>query len=114
LFLAAGVGTALLLARSAPHDQTVHYVLGDAAVGVEEMVVRWAGADGDWMRQVTYDYARGGAPRIVTHELRLADGDYTVEFEIAASPEAAHRVFRRRVNLSGGATSIDVAGGLSQ
>ena len=124
LLVGAAVVVALVLTRSWPRDQTVHYVLGDAAARVTDMDVRWAeeaaqAAKGDWTRQVTYHYAKGGAPRIVTHDLRLPDGGYTVEIEILSvegdSPsDAARRVIRRRLTLSGGATSIELAGALSR
>jgi hypothetical protein len=112
LFLAVGLMLALYLARSWPRDQTVHYVLGDAAPRVEEVDARWmAGASGsseDWTRQATFHYAAGKAPRIVTHEPRLPDGDYTVEIDIASASERS--TVRRHVTLSGGATSIELAG----
>jgi hypothetical protein len=44
----------------------------------------------------------------VTHEPRIADGDYVVEIEIL---KASHSIIRsqRRVSLAGGTTSIDVS-----
>jgi hypothetical protein len=112
LLLAAGLMLALFFARNWPREQTVHYVLGDAAPRVEEVDARWAPASqsstDDWTRQATFHYAAGKAPRIVTHEPRLPDGDYTVEIEIASSNERS--TVRRQVTLSGGATSIELAG----
>ena len=61
----------------------------------------------DWTREASFRYAPGQAPRIVTHEPRLPDGDYTVEIDIAASNERA--TLRRRVTLGGGSTSIDLS-----
>jgi hypothetical protein len=135
LFLAVGLLLALYLARSWPKDQTVHYVLGDAAPRVQEVDARWASSSSasdtdlrsgeagrqpeghtEWLRQVTFHYAAGKAPRIVTHEPRLPDGDYTVELEIAAtatqmgpSPTLARSTVRRHVTLGGGPLSIDLA-----
>jgi hypothetical protein len=119
LALAAGLLVALIFARQWPRDQTFHYVLGDSAPRVEELVARMApgmAADGDWTREATFRYEKGLAPRVVTHELRLADGDYTVEIEIVAASVSAEAraatksnvVVRKHVTLSGGATSIDV------
>lgn len=114
LVLGAGLLVAMLLARAWPKEQTVHYVLGGAAPRVAEVDARWAPgqlpADSeDWTREATFRYARGQAPRIVTHEPRLPDGDYTVEIEIA-SADAARSVVRRHVTLAGnGSTSIDLA-----
>src|SRR5215471_10282117 len=111
LLLGAALVVAMILARNWPKVQTVHYVLGEGAPRVEEVDARWAeGASSeDWTREATFRYAPGQAPRIVTHEPRLPDGDYTVEIEIA-SASAARNVVRRRVTLTGGgSTSIDLA-----
>ena len=110
LLLAAGLVVAMMLARHWPKDQTVHYVLGDGATRVAEVDARWAQgrASEDWTREATFRYAPGQAPRIVTHEPKLPDGDYTVEIEIASA--SARNVVRRNVTLSGnGSTSIDLA-----
>jgi hypothetical protein len=117
------VGGTLL--RHAPRDQVVHYVLGDSAVHVQEVDARWREmADGprksalndpgdhqtdDWTRTASFRYAPGKAPRVVTHEPRLPNGDYMVEIEIIG--EGRQSIVRREVTLSGGATSIDLATG---
>lgn len=111
LLLGAALVVAMLLARHWPKEQTVHYVLGDGATRVEEVDARWAQgrSSEDWTREATFRYAPGQAPRIVTYEPRLPDGDYTVEIEIA-SASAARNVVRRNVTLTGGgSTSIDLA-----
>jgi len=120
LLLASVLVVGLYFAPRLPKDQTVHYILGDAAPRVEELVARWApgvAADEDWTREASFRYAAGKAPRIVTHEPRLPDGDYTVEIEIVAANEAHQRndvVVRKRVTLSGGATSIELGGAVPQ
>jgi hypothetical protein len=114
-FLAVGLAIALLLGRTWPKEQTVHYVLGDAAPRVEEVDARWAegrtdrraAGNEDWVREATFRYAPGAAPRVVTHEPRMPDGEYTVELEIVASN--AKNVVTRRVRLEGGVTTIDLA-----
>ncbi|HEY8038867.1 MAG TPA: hypothetical protein VIF15_03705 [Polyangiaceae bacterium] len=111
-FLAVALAGAMFFARRWPRDQTVHYVLGDAALRVEEVDARWAPADApgtaeDWTREASFRYAPGKAPRVVTHEPRLPDGDYTVEIEIVAANE--RNLVRRRVSLGGGATQIELA-----
>jgi len=115
LLLGAALVVAMLLARQWPKEQTVHYVLGDGATRVEEVDARWApglsssATAEDWTREATFRYAPGQAPRIVTHEPRLPDGDYTVEIEIA-SASATRNIVRRHVTLAGGgSTSIDLA-----
>ncbi|MGH7298112.1 MAG: hypothetical protein ACRELB_24445 [Polyangiaceae bacterium] len=108
LVLAAVLSVALFLARRWPKDQTVHYVLGSAAPRVEELDARWAAGVGsdDWLREATFRFDPGKAPRVVTHEARLPDGDYTVEVEIKGDGGPA--VVRKKVTLSGGSTSIEL------
>jgi hypothetical protein len=108
----AALAVASILARDWPKDQTVHYVLGDAAPRVEQVDARWA-TDTDakhdtWTREATFHYGPGQAPRIVTHEPRLADGNYTVEIEIVAQNDQRSTV-TRHVVLGGGVTSIELA-----
>jgi hypothetical protein len=114
LVLVAALVVALVLGQKWPKDQTVHYVLGDAAPRVEEVDARWAEGGGArnessdaWSREATFRFERGLAPRIVTHQPRLPDGDYTVELEIMASN--ATNVVTRHVHLQGGVTSIDLS-----
>jgi hypothetical protein len=82
---------------------------------VEELRVRYgemnAGRD-DWQREVTFHYAAGRAPRIVSHEPRLVSGDYDVEIEAlrTAEPSEARTVtVTRHVTFDGHTTSIDVS-----
>jgi hypothetical protein len=119
-----------------PKDNVVHIVLGPAAGQVSELRVGYAPASKngpmaeDWTRGATFRFPGGSAPRIVTNEPRVADGDYVVEIEIVkasskerdasavvvdagasaldAATDAVIRVMRR-VTLQGGTTSIDVS-----
>jgi hypothetical protein len=105
--LLGGLGVARLWPKL-PRDQTIHYVLGDAAQRVEELEASWTGPESeDFAREVRFRYAKGAAPRVVTHEPRLRDGDYTVEIQIIA--DTRRTTVRRRVVLGGGSTSIDLA-----
>jgi hypothetical protein len=109
---AAAVGATLTpLVFRAPKTQVIRYELGDSAADVEEVTARWAerSAGDDWLREATFRYRRGQAPRVVTSEPRLADGDYTVEIETLSGDRRA--TVRRHVALAGGVTSIDVRGG---
>jgi hypothetical protein len=126
VLVTAALILAMFFARHWPKDQSVHYVLGDGAARRANKDARggagdFAAGDGkggeDWTREASFRYARGRAPRVVTHEPRLPDGDYTVEIEIVASgserDDTTGRnldlVTRRHVSLSGGVTSIDLA-----
>jgi hypothetical protein len=94
-----------------PKDQIVHLVLGSAAPLATEVVVRYRPeGETEWAREVTFEYAQGAAPRIVTHEARLPDGDYFVEIDVARG--SAHTVVERKVKL-GGTTSIELESALS-
>jgi hypothetical protein len=110
--LAGGLAAALPLAQRWPKEQTVHYVLGDAAPRVQELDARWVegtgGSEDDVSREATFRYAQGQAPRVVTHLPRLPDGDYTVEIDVVAGSERS--TVTRRIKLAGGATSIDLSG----
>ncbi len=111
ILVAAAVPLAVFLAGERwPKDQTVHYVLGGAAERVEEVDARWSedARGDDWTREVSFRYPAGRAPRVVTHEPRLPDGEYTVEIELVAA-DLEHSVVRRQVALRGGVTSIDVS-----
>ena len=111
LLLAAALAVVMVLGKRWPKEQTVHYILGDAAGRVQEVDARWA--DGvavsgdDWTREASFRYAPGQAPRVVTHEPKLPDGDYTVEIDITSASEK--NTVRKRVTLAGGSTSIELA-----
>jgi hypothetical protein len=114
--LAGALLAARPLAQRWPKEQTIHYVLGDAAGRVTELDARWAdgnarAASGDpadeaWARQATFHYDSGTAPRIVTHVPRLPDGDYTVEIDLVSAHERS--TVTRHVTLAGGSTSLDL------
>jgi hypothetical protein len=113
--LVAVAATYFTLSGRWPRDNVVHVVLGVAAPGVTQMRLRYAPAaknapiDEDWTREATFSFPDGSAPRVVTHEPRLADGDYVVEIEILKASHAIVNVRRPRVPLAGGTTSIDVS-----
>jgi uncharacterized protein (DUF2126 family) len=115
LLLLAALGSAYMLSRHWPTDQSVHIVLGDAAPRVLELRVRYAeltSAHDDWQREVSFHYAAGRAPRIVNHEPRLVSGDYDVEIEIertAEPPDARTVSVTRHVTFDGHTMSIDVS-----
>ena len=121
LLLVAAFAVYAMLKPSLPHDQIVHLVLGDPAPRVTELTVRYGAPRGsaeggrardvDWAREVTFSYlappAGAGAPRIVTHDPRLPDGNYLVEVEVATRNDRAF--FEREGTLGGGTASIDVS-----
>ena len=108
LLLALGALAFFVLGPKWPQDQSVRIVLGSRAPDVEELRVRYAerGAE-ELVREATFRYPKGGAPRIVSHEPRLPNGDYLVEIDLGF--EHGHAETRRMVTLGGGSTSIDVS-----
>jgi hypothetical protein len=114
IVVGAALAVYFILAPRWPKDQVIHIVLGDAAPRIEEVRVRYAsaaessaGQAEDWTREASFRYALNSAPRVLTHEPRLPDGDYVVEIDLV-SPSTPVTV-RRRVTLQGGTASIDVS-----
>jgi hypothetical protein len=64
-------------------------------------------------REATFRFPDGNAPRIVTHEPRLADGDYVVEIDILSRFASHSTTFERRVTFQGNTTSIDLSGSIA-
>jgi hypothetical protein len=122
VILVAGFAVYFTLSSRWPKDNVVHIVLGAAAPEVSQVSVRYASSgaartaqgDEDWTRGASFSFPDASAPRIVTHEPRLADGDYAVEIEIVKTSHAIVRVERPRVSLAGGTTSIDVSQAVAQ
>lgn len=98
-----------VLAPKWPKDQSLRFMLGDAAPRVQELTVRYApGASEEWTREASFRYApKSPAPRVVTHDPRLADGDWTLEIELASANDRT--TVRRRVTLEGKAVTIELA-----
>ena len=107
LFGALGVGAYFLLAPKFPKDQSVNVVLGEAAPQVTEVTMHYGSdKDGELARDVSLRFDKGKAPRVVHHEARLPDGDYTVAIEVRGERTWTKE---RRVHLEGGSTTqIDV------
>jgi hypothetical protein len=121
LLVAGGLlAVALGFAPSLPRDQTVRFDLGKNAARVCELEVRYAKApssgtarrttpasheETDWLREATFHYTVGTAPRVITHDLRLPAGEYLLEIEIAT--DSARTSVERKAMLDG-TTSFDL------
>ena len=113
--LVAGLAVFLVLSRRWPRDHTLHFVLGDVSPRVTELSMRIDEPSdrGEPLRVATFRYGDAGAPRIVTEETRLADGDYAVEFEVASHSSLS--TVRRMVKVEGSTTiTIDLSRELSK
>lgn len=116
VLLGAALAAYFTLLPTLPRDNVLHVVLGAAAPKVVRIQLRYAPAPKngpiveDWTREVSFRFPEGAAPRVVTHEPRVADGDYVVEIEILkAEPSRDAVSVQRKVRLEGGTTTIDVA-----
>jgi hypothetical protein len=96
-------------------------VLGRNAAGLLRLDVRWSErvdpAHAADLYSTTFRFRPGEAPRVVEQRLRLWQGSYEVELQLAST--GAYRVVRQAVTLPGGwlglegdaPVSIDVAEG---
>src|SRR4051794_15053679 len=82
VFLAFGLGVALYLNQTTPHEQHLRVVLGEAAKDVTGIEIQYVAEDGETARDMRASYDAGAAPRIVSHEPKLPDGPYTVRVDV--------------------------------
>lgn len=106
LLLALGLGVALYFSSTQPKEQHVRLVLGDWSGVVTGVSLEYLGADGQAARTSDLRFAMGSAPRIVSHEPTLADGDYTLRIDL--DTREGRRSTERRVTLGGGTTQVDL------
>lgn len=119
MFLVFGLLVAAYLRTQGPEEQHVHVVLGDRASEVVGVDSRYVGGDGETARNTQFHYEKGRAPRIVSHEPELPNGDYRFEIDVDLAPSGADndggakpegRVpIQRQVRLGGGSTQIDIS-----
>lgn len=111
-FLVFGLAVAFYLSSRAPREQHLRIVLGAAAPEVSGVALRYLGQDGETLREASFSFASGAAPRVVSHEPSLPDGDYRVEIDVDARD--GRRTLQRRVTLGGGSTQIDLGSSLTR
>lgn len=111
-FLAFGGLVAWYLGTQGPQEQHVRVVLGAAAPDVTEVGLLYYSKDGDMARETRFVYPRGGAPRVVSHEPQLSNGEYRLQIEVDARD--GRRAVQRQVTLGGGSTQIDVSTALTR
>ena len=102
-----GLVLALYLGKVGPREQHVRIVLGAAAPDVTAVDVAYVGKDGDTLREAHFTYPKGTAPRVVSHEPQVPDGDYRLQIEVDARD--GRRAIQRQVTLGGGSTQIDLS-----
>lgn len=112
LVLGGGALLAAYLGSKSPRDQHVTYVLGGSAPEVTQLEIQYVTPDGDVARAARMTFEPGQAPRVVSHEPQLADGDYRLRIDLDSTRQGRRSV-ERRVTLGGGTTQVDLAGTLS-
>lgn len=86
-------------------------MLGPAAADVTGLEIQYVAEDGDVARDARMTFPPGQAPRIVSHEPQLSDGDYRLRIDVDA--REGRRTVERRVTLGGGTTQVDLTTALS-
>jgi hypothetical protein len=109
---AAALIAGSFLARAWPKDREVRYLLGSRAASVIELDATWSDEKaGDEVREATFRYERGHAPRTVVHSPSLADGRYAIAIKIVTSdgagPPRTTRI-AEHVDLAGPTVSFDL------
>jgi hypothetical protein len=107
VFLVFGLLVALYLSRQGPQEQHVRIVLGSGAPHVTGLDLQYIGPEGDIVREAHLIYPKGGAPRVVSHEPKLPNGDYRLQIDLEA--REGRRGVQRQVTLGGGSTQVDVS-----
>ncbi len=105
--LAGGALLAAYIGSRSPRDQHVKLVLGAGADRVTGLEVQYVAADGDVARATRMAFEAGKAPRIVSHEPQLTDGEYSLRIDL--DTREGRRSVERRVTLGGGTTQVDLA-----
>jgi hypothetical protein len=108
--LGGGALIAAYLASRSPHEQHVNLVLGAAADQVTGLEVQYVAPDGDVVRTTRMTFEQGRAPRVVSHQPELTDGDYRLRIDL--DTREGRRSVERRVTLhgsGGGTTQVDLS-----
>ncbi len=96
----------LFVLRSAPHEQTLHFILGDRAPEVVSLSVSYEDEDHHAARDAVFHFEKSTAPRVLRHEVLLKNGRYDVS--VTATTSAHASVVRKNVALEGHTVSVDV------
>jgi hypothetical protein len=118
LSVAAVLLAGSFLARAWPKDREVRYLLGSRAASVVELDAAWSDEKtGDEVRQASFRYELGHAPRAVVHTPSLTDGRYAIAIQVVTEDGAGPRRTTRiteHVDLTGPTLSFDLGLRLAQ
>jgi hypothetical protein len=105
-FLAVGLGIAWYLGQNGPQEQHVHVILNERAPVVTGVSLQYVAANGDVANETSFRYAPGQAPRIVSHEPKIASGGYKLKVDVDL-PDSRKTV-EKQVTLTGGSVQVDM------
>jgi hypothetical protein len=105
--LLAFAAVAFYLSGKAPKEQHLRFVLGDAAPRVTRVSCDYEGVDGT-QRTAEFAYDHGEAPRVIAHDPELPAGDYVLHIRVFSKD--GQNTLERRMTLSSGTVSVDLAG----
>jgi hypothetical protein len=105
--LAAGALGAVYVGSKAPREQHLKLVLGPASDRVTGLEIQYVAPDGDLSRDARMAFEPGKAPRVVSHEPELPDGEYQLRIDV--DTREGRRSVERRVTLGGGTTQVDLS-----
>ncbi len=113
-FLVFGLLVALYLGTQGPQEQHVRVVLGAGAPEVTNVELQYIAKDGEDVpvREAHFSYPKGSAPRVVSHEPHLPNGEYRLQIDLDTID--GRRAVQRQVTLGGGSTQIDVSSALAR
>lgn len=121
-FLVFGLLVAAYLGSQGPQEQHVRIVIGPRAPDVIGVELRYVGSDGEVARSTHFAFPTGKAPRVLSHEPQLPNGEYRLEIDVDLQENGetgagsghvgardGRRGVQRQVTLGGGSTQVDVS-----
>jgi hypothetical protein len=110
LLLAAGLGAYQMIGTTLPHEQDVSLDLGDLAPGVTSVEIAWSrpGSKDDPACSTRWNFAAGKAPRRLQAKMRLSNGPWIADVDVAQSDVDVASHWSRQVDLTGDSTTLPV------
>jgi hypothetical protein len=107
LLLIVAAGLTIYVSEKAPKEQHVRFVVGPAAPRLTRLTCEYEGNEGI-ARTADFTYDHGDAPRVIAHDPELPSGAYTLHLRVFS--KEGQNTIERRVTLSQGTVSVDLAG----
>jgi hypothetical protein len=107
LLLLVAVGLTIYVSEKAPKEQHVRFVVGPSAPRLVRLLCEYEGPEGI-ARTADFTFDHGDAPRVIAHDPELPNGAYTLHLRVFS--KEGQNTIERRVTLSQGTVSVDLAG----